>query len=745
VELQVAQLQRFRLRQPSAVGRVVTIPITAAAFLALHHWGGIAPVRLWLLFLILGLAGVVSIAAEARWPANCTTRQIHYRVAVDVAATTAVIYTTGWGPTLAIGYVFVVANEFTKHGSRVWHAALIWTVVGIAVGQLAIATGIARSLIDQPAVHGLAVLAVLGTAFIMRLLGWTTAKKEEAEAMMRSSELRFRSLVQNASDAVCVLDGEGRIATITPAIEVVTGYPAEHYLGKVGFEFLHSDDVAQAAELYAAILASAGRVVRGELRTRHRDGSWRWAELRAMNLLEDPNVKGMVINFRDVTERREFEEKLTYDAYHDHLTGLANRTAYHETLKRALARALRREQPIGVLFLDLDRFKLINDSLGHDVGDHLLIEVAERLRTCLRPEDAVSRFGGDEFAVLLEDVTGLDDVTQVADRVLDELRLPFAVGGREIFLTTSIGIVVRDDGHAEPGDLLREADQAMYRAKANGGSRWEVFDERLAPPMVERLELETELWRAVEREELVVYFQPEVSLCTGEVHGFEALVRWQHPERGLLAPGAFIPLAEETDLVIAVDQYVLAEACRAAQTWRETLGLALVSVNLSPRWLRRSRAFEEIDEIVEASGVDRRLLQFEVTERLALADEDAVTALGRLREKGSRIAVDDFGTGHSALGYLRRFPIDVIKLDRSFVDRVDRVSPEAAIVQAVIALGHALDMSITAEGVERAEQVERLRSLGCDNAQGHYFARPLPIDDIAAFVAGERRPTPLSS
>ena len=729
------------LRQPSRVGRAVTIPLTAAAFLALHHWGGIAPVRLWLLFLILALAGLVSALAEALWPADCTNRQLHYRVAVDIAATTAVIYTTGWGPTLAIGYVFVVANEFTKHGSRVWHAALVWTIAGIIVGQVAIATGVAHTKVSEPEVHGLAALALLGTIFIMRLLGWTTAQKEQAEAMVRSSELRFRSLVQNASDAICVIDAEGRIATVTPAIELVTGYRPEEYHGKVGFDFIHEADVAQAGELYAGALESPGRVLRGELRTRHRDGTWHWVEVRIMNLLDDPNVNGLVANFRDVTERREFEEKLTYDAYHDHLTGLSNRTAFHEALKRALARSQRRVQPIGVLFFDLDRFKLINDSLGHDIGDRLLVEVAERLRGCLRPEDAVSRFGGDEFAVLLEDVAELDDVTQVADRVLDALRQPFGVAGREIFLTTSIGVVVCSGTSAEPGELLRQADQAMYRAKGGGGARWELFDERLSPPMVERLELETELWRAVERQELVVYFQPEVSLCTGAVHGLEALVRWQHPERGLLPPGSFIPLAEETDLVVAIDQYVLGEACRVARGWMDTLATVVVSVNFSPRWLRRPLAFEEIDAIVEASGLDRHLLQVEVTERLALGDEDAVITLGRLRDTGVSVAVDDFGTGHSALGYLRRFPIDVIKLDRSFVDRVDRVSPEAAIVQAVIDLGHALGMTVTAEGVERAEQVDRLRSLGCDRAQGHYFARPLPVAEVAAFVGGERRPT----
>ena len=737
--------RRSWLKRLSAVGRVVTIPLTALAFYGLHRWGAIAATPLWALYLILGLAGVTSFVAERRWPAECTRRQLLARVAIDIAATSSVIYATGWGPTLAIGYVFVVANEFHEHGSRVWQPALVFTALGIGLGEAAIAIGLAPTKVAEPEVHGLAILAMLGTAFIMRLLGWTTAMKEEAEATVRSSERRFRSLVKNASDAICVVDGDARVVTLTPAIELITGYPPEQYLGQIGWDFIHPDDIAAGAQIYADAIENPGRAMRAELRVEHRDGTWRWAEISAMSLFDDPAVNGLVANFHDITERKQFEEKLAFDAYHDHLTGLSNRTAFHEALTRALARSRRHSRLNAVLFLDLDRFKLINDSLGHEVGDHLLVEVGARLRTCLRPEDVVSRFGGDEFAVLLEDIAGLDDAIQVADRIIELLHQPLPIASREIFLTTSIGIAIVGEGVTEPGEALREADQAMYRAKAAGGSRWELFDESLAPPMVERLELEAELWRAVERGELLLYFQPEVSLCSGEMVAVEALVRWAHPERGLLGPGAFIPLAEESDLVIAIDRFVLAEACRSACAWQDSVGPTVVSVNLSPRWLRRAAASDEILEIVAASGLDPKLLQLEVTERLALGDDGAVGALERLRTEGLRVAVDDFGTGHSALGYLRRFPIDVIKLDRSFVERVDHVSPEAAIVQAVIALGHALDMHITAEGVERAEQVDRLRSFGCDSAQGHYFSTPVPVDELASFSPLAQRPTSLAT
>jgi diguanylate cyclase (GGDEF)-like protein/PAS domain S-box-containing protein len=727
------------------VGRVVTIPLTAIAFYGLHRWGAIAKVPLWELYLILAAAGLASFVAERRWPARCTRAQLHARVAIDIAATTAVIYAVGWGPTLAIGYVFVVANEFREHGSRVWQPALVGTAIGIGLGEAAIALGIAPTIVPEPEVHGLAVLAILGTAFIMRLLGWTTTMKEEAEATVRSSEERFRSLVKNASDAICVVDAEARVVTLTPAIEHITGYPPEEYLGQIGFGFIHPEDLPSAMEIYSDALEKPGRLLRTELRALHRDGAWRWAEVSITNLLGDPAVSGIVANFHDITERKQFEEKLAFDAYHDHLTGLSNRTAFHEALTRALARARRHGRLNAVLFLDLDRFKLINDSLGHEVGDHLLIEVAARLRTCLRPEDVVSRFGGDEFAVLLEDVAGNDDAIQVADRIIDLLRQPLPVASREIFLTTSIGIAVVGDAVSEPGEVMREADQAMYRAKGAGGCRWELFDEELAPRIVERLELEAELWRAIERGELLVHYQPEVSLCSGEMLGVEALIRWSHPERGLLSPGSFIPLAEETDLVVAIDRFVLAESCRSARGWQASLGPVIVSVNLSPRWLRRPSSVDEILEIVTTSGLDPMLLQIEVTERLALGDDGAVEALERLRSTGLRVAVDDFGTGHSALGYLRRFPIDVIKLDRSFVERVDSVSPEAAIVQAVIALGHALDMHVTAEGVERAEQVERLRALGCDSARGYYFSVPVPVEELGTVSLWAQRPTRLAT
>jgi PAS domain S-box-containing protein len=393
-------LRRSWLQQAAAARPAVTIPLTAVAFYGLYRWGAIAHIDLWLLYLVLAAAGVASVFAERRWPAQCTRRQLHAHVAIDIAATTAVIYAIGWGPTLAIGYVFVVANAFRNHGSRVWQPAFAWTVIGIGLGEAAIALGIAPSIVPEPEVHGLAVLAILGTAFIMRVLGRTTTLKEQAEATVRSSEERFRSLVANASDAVCVVDSENHIVSLTPAIEHITGYPPEEYLGNVGFDFIHPEDMPAAVQIYTDALAEPGRVLRGELRAMHRDGSWRWAEISITNLLGDPAVEGIVANFHDITERKEFEEKLAFDAYHDHLTGLSNRTAFHEALTRALARSRRHGRLNAVLFLDLDRFKLINDSLGHEVGDHLLIEVAARLRTCLRPEDVVSRFGGDEFAVL---------------------------------------------------------------------------------------------------------------------------------------------------------------------------------------------------------------------------------------------------------------------------------------------------------------------------------------------------------
>ncbi|HEX4776336.1 MAG TPA: PAS domain S-box protein, partial [Acidimicrobiia bacterium] len=439
-------------------------------------------------------------------------------------------------------------------------------------------------------------------------------------------------------------------------------------------------------------------------------------------------------------ERKEFESQLAHQAHHDPLTGLPNRVLFLEFLNVALARSRRRNTTVGVLFLDLDRFKYVNDSFGHDAGDELLTSLARRLRSVVRPGDTIARFGGDEFVVLCEDLApgfAREQAVDVAERLIDAIQQPFSRQGESQFLSTSIGIALSTSGDDRAEALLRDADAAMYRAKERGKGRWELFDEAMRATAMRRVETENALHGAVERNEFRVFYQPVMSLRDGTCVGAEALVRWQHPERGLVSPAEFITLAEETGLIVPIGRWVLEEACRQTALWRATHddGPFTVSVNLSARQLARAELVGEVAAALEESGVAPECISLEITESVLMEDVEAsLGAIKALRALGVRLGIDDFGTGYSSLGYLKRLPVDTVKVDQSFVDGLGTDAEDSAIVAAVVNLGHTLSLNVVAEGVETEEQLAELVALGCDNAQGFLFAPALPPAEFEALL-----------
>jgi diguanylate cyclase (GGDEF)-like protein/PAS domain S-box-containing protein len=711
---------------------IVEVVLTIVAFVFLRRVGAVAQTPLWVYVALVLVGGTLSALAFRWWGPECSTSQLYWRVGVNMLSATAVIYATGWGPALALGYMYLATDGIKHSGARSARPSLVWSVIGVAAGELAIAVNAAPSFLSTPEVHGLAALAALALGFAIFTAGQTSAEKERAEADVRRSEERFRSLVQNGSDVLAVVGPTGTLHYVSPSIERM-GYRSDEFYKHVGV--LHPEDIDRSRDTFNAVLANPGKLITTELRLQHADGSWRWQDVSFTNRCDDPSVDGIVVNFHDITERKQFEEQLAHAAYHDRLTGLANRAGFVRSLEQAAARAQHRNLTTALLFLDLDRFKVINDSFGHNMGDHVLVEVANRLRECVRVEDTIGRFGGDEFTILVEDVHP-GRAADLADRVTATLRGPFHLNGRDLSVTASVGLVITDAIEA-PDDLLRSADLAMYLAKENGRARWELFDPEMGSGILERYRIAAELRHAIDDDQLVTYFQPEVSLVTGAVIGFEALVRWQHRERGLLLPGCFIPLAEENDLILAIDRHVLASACRqlaVLQTVDTGAAPLFMSVNISPDSLTAD-GVAELLAVIAASGVDPAMLQLEITERTAVAEAPSSSAaIERLRVKGIRVVIDDFGTGYSSLDCLQRLPIDGLKIDLGFVADLDVTPAATAIVNAIVTLGHELGLRLTAEGVETSDQLERLRELGCDSAQGFYFARPLTAEAATEMV-----------
>lgn len=578
-------------------------------------------------------------------------------------------------------------------------------------------------------------------------------REEMTESLhVRRSESRFQTLVRHASDVILITRPDTTISYQTPSAERILGYVPGSLDGVRLTTLLHPDDVENAVARFGGAAFGAEISSVASWRIRHRDGSWRDVEVLTNNLLSDPTVEGIVLTMRDVSERKGLEDELKHQAFHDALSGLANRALFTDRLEHGLARAARLKSSLAVLFLDLDDFKLVNDSLGHAAGDELLVAVAQRLTGSLRVGDTAARFGGDEFAILLEEVSSAEEARQVAERVIEDLRVPLVLGEREVWVHASIGIALSHEGAENPSELLQAADVAMYAAKSAGKNRHELYHPSLQAAISVRLERTAQLQRAVDAHQFVVHYQPIIDLELGEVVGVEALVRWLHPEQGLLPPDEFISLAEETGLIVPIGRFVLQEACTQAAGWQrahENARRLKVNVNISVRHFQDEGLIEDVRTAIRLSGLDPSYLVLEITESLLLHEVESVIArMLELKRLGVSFAVDDFGTGYSSLSYLKRFPIDILKVDKAFVDNIGNSSKDSALATAIVQLGRSLELDTVAEGIEQNRQVDGLIALGCRYGQGFLFAHPLTasdLDELLPLVSTERLGSVLSA
>ncbi|MFL5380884.1 MAG: putative bifunctional diguanylate cyclase/phosphodiesterase [Longimicrobiaceae bacterium] len=665
---------------------------------------------------------------------------------------------------------------------------------------------------------------------------------ETAVEALRRSEAYFRALVENARDVIHVINEDGTTRYVTPSVKHLLGWDPAEFVGLSALALVHPDDVEPAKEQIRLSRGSLGAGRPLTVRVRHRDGSWRVFEAVGRNLLDDPRVRGIIVNSRDVTERRRaeeqslrlaafarenpnpifelapggavvwvnatgqrlvaslgidgpagvlpedhaellrqavddgvgargreavvagrvfawsyhpqpalgtvhlfgeevterkrVEERLLHDAVHDALTGLANRHLFMQRLGETLFRFNQGGGQFAVLFLDLDRFKVVNDSLGHHVGDELLVAIARRLQESVREGDTVARFGGDEFAILLCNLDETADATAIATRVADAVAAPVNLSGYEVFTSVSIGIALASNGYERPEYLLRGADMAMYQAKGSAGAPWEVFDRGMHARALARLQTETDLRRALQRGEFLLHYQPIISLSTGRIAGVEALARWEHPDRGMVQPAEFIAMAEETGAIVRLGEWVVREACRQLAEWRAELGTEIaVSVNLSARQVAEAGLVEIVRGALLAAGLEPADLRLEITESALLETAAAESVLAELRALGVELQLDDFGTGYSSLSALHRLPIRTLKVDRAFVSGMEAGNAPSQLVRAIALMARGMELTVIAEGVETPAQLAEVRELGCDYAQGYLLSRPLPPQALRELLA----------
>jgi diguanylate cyclase (GGDEF)-like protein/PAS domain S-box-containing protein len=563
---------------------------------------------------------------------------------------------------------------------------------------------------------------------------------KEAQEALRSSEEFFRALYENVNHPIFIVDEALNFVDVNPYACEFYGYSREEFKRmKVQDVTLPEERDDQLRHLERA--HEQGRVFVRERRHRKKNGEIVTVTADAVRVTRS-DQELYVSKITDITERKRAEEQLQHQAFHDSLTDLPNRHLFMDRLGQTLRRTgRRRKRKVAVLFMDLDNFKIVNDSLGHELGDKLLVAVVERLRSSLRPEDTLSRFGGDEFTVLIEAVENPEDVMRLAERIVEDLREPFVIDERELFVRASIGIALGDARTKSPEELFRDADTAMYRAKADAAD-YRVFDAAMYEQATDRLEIENDLRHALEKEEFTICYQPKFRPGQPDrIEGVEALVRWEHPQRGLMLPEEFIPIAEETGLIIAIGGWVMKEACHGGKEWQERYPSEpplSMCVNLSAAQVRHPGLLQDVRQALRESGLEPGSLTLEITEGTLLKDTEVLKTIFReLKALGVRLAIDDFGKEYSSLSYLKRLPVDGLKIDGSFVESLGQDPTNTTIVAAVISLAHSLGLEVTGEGVESAEQLEYLRGMGCDLVQGYFLARALPSEEVESLLANQ--------